>query len=74
MSYRIRTVDDFFRVIEKERKRQEKSTRAVSDEANMSTATYSASKRGNSCNLKTAIAYAKVMGLEMRLEWPSSSR
>jgi hypothetical protein len=57
-------------VIEKERKRQEKSTRAVSDEANMSTATYSASKKSNSCNLKTAIAYAKVMWLEMRLEWP----
>ena len=70
MSYRICNAEDFFRVIEKERKRQEKSTRAVCDEANVSSATYSASMKSGSCTLKTALADAKVMGFEMRLEWP----
>ena len=70
MSYRVRTVDDFFRVIEKERIRQEKSTRAVCDEADLSSAAYSASSRTKNCTLKNALKYAKVMGLEMRLEWP----
>ena len=70
MSYRVRTVDDFFRVIEKERIRQEKSTRAVCDEADLSSAAYSASRRTKNCTLKNALKYAKVMGLEMRLEWP----
>ena len=70
MSYRVRTVDDFFRVIEKERIRQEKSTRAVCDEADLSSAAYSASRRTKNGTLKNALKYAKVMGLEMRLEWP----
>jgi hypothetical protein len=70
MSYRIRNADDFFRVIEKERKRQEKSTRAVCDEAAVSSATYSASRTKKTCTLKSALAYAKVLGMEMRLEWP----
>ena len=72
MSFRIRNADDFFRVIEKERKRQEKSTRAVCDEADVSSAAYSASARAKNCTLKNALRYAKVMGLEMRLEWPAS--
>lgn len=70
MSYRVRTTQDFFMIIEKERKRQEKSTRAVCDEADVSSATYSASIKSGSCTLKTALAYAKVMGFEVRLEWP----
>lgn len=70
MSYRVRNTQDFFRIIEKERKRQEKSTRAVCDEADVSSATYSASMKAGSCTLKTALAYAKAMGFEVRLEWP----
>lgn len=74
MSFRVRNVEDFFRVVEKERKRLEKSTRAMCDEADVSSAAYSASVKAKNCTLKNALRYAKVLGLEMRLEWPRSSQ